>query len=402
MASYFGIFLYILTFICGFWLDASANRNNKRLHSIYVLWLYIFLCFGYMTGADWRSYEEEFYNWNSVFTKDYGYVYTINFFHYIIDDFWVIYDGFRCLYLWSVIKLLKKFTHYWLSALSFLMPMSLLSLTVDSPFRFMIALTFLNFAFVYILKSKYIPAVLCCIISVFFHLSVIMVIPLVFFLNKKIFANMNNWLLVLIYIVITVFTTSLDSINNVQSIIGLAFSDFGLNSYNSYEAKTSAIISFGWIIQSILFVFVLFTKSIVTRNTPNGSLVANMTILYFYIQRLGSAVPTGHRFGWLFTLFVAVYFVNLFYVKKFVGRLNGKVLFNKIIINNIHLFFITFVIYYGGSMTKTIVNHFAYIPYSNSIPYIIMGHKPYADRDKYNLDAYKQRTGDSYVLNSEK
>ena len=403
MSSYFSLSLYILTFVIGLWLDTKALMKNYRLRSIYIVWLYIFLCFGYMTGADWRSYEEEFYNWNRVFTKDYGYVYTMNFLHNYIDDFWVLYDGFRCLYLWSVIKLLKKVTPYWLSALSFLMPMSLLSLTIDSPFRFMIALTLLNFAFIYLFKAKYIPAILLCIIAAFFHASIIVLIPLVFLLKTNIFVKANNWILILIYIAVIVFSTSLESINELQTLVGLAFSDFGLNSYKSYEAEVSAnVFTFGLVLHNVIFIFILLTKDIVTRNTLSGSTVANMTILYFFVQRLGSTIPTGHRFCWLFTVFEAAYFMNLFHIDDLKWNLNNIILYNSKFVRRIKFIFVIFAFYYGSSMIKTIVNHFAYIPYTNSIPYILTEHKPYTERDKYNLDAYKQRTGKNYVLNTDK
>ncbi len=402
MASYGSLLLYIITFIFGFWLDSPAYRNNHNLRSVYVVWLYVFLCFGYMTGADWRNYEVVFYDWNDVMDKDYGYVYTTNFLHHIIGDFWVIFDGFRCLYLWSVIVLMKKFTPFWLSAISFMMPMSLLSLTVDSPFRFMIALMFLNFAIINLLKHRYVLVILFCIVAATFHASTIVVIPFLLLLNTGLFVKTKNWILVLVYLAIIVFTANLNNINYLQDIIGLAFSDFGLNSYKSYEAEISVgVFNLGFIIQSMLFLFVICTKSLIAQSTPNGTIVANMSILFFYIQRLGFAIPTGHRFCWLFTLFVAVYFANLFHIKYFKECFNTKVI-NSTIVRNVGIVFIMFIVYYGGSMTKTILNHFAYIPYTNSIPYVITGHKPFSEREKYNLIAYKQRTGKSFVLNSDK
>lgn len=397
MGSYFSLFLYILTFIGGFLLDSPSLRGNQIIRKVYVVWLYIFLCFGYMTGADWRSYEVVYNDWNDVMDKDYGYVYTTNFIHHFISDFWIVFDIFRCLFLWSVLKVLKYLSHYWLSAASFLMPLSLLSLTVDSPFRFMIALMLLNFSILLLIKSKYLLAALLCVIAVTFHTSVIVVVPFVFLIKTGIFVKAKNWVLLFVYLVVIVFTTRLDIISNLQSLIGLAFSDFGLNSYKSYTAEISVnVLSFGSIIQILLFLFVIYTRQIVVQNTPNGSLVTNMAILYFYIQRIGMAIPTGHRFCWFFSLFVAVYFADLFHVNRYRTLLNNKVLHKSL-----QVVYLVFILFYGATMTKTIVNHFAYIPYSNSIPYIIMGHKPYAERDKYNLDAYKQRTGESFILNSD-
>ncbi len=402
MENVFSLFLYILTFVGGFWLDTPSKRNNQKLRNIFVVWLYIFLCFGYMTGADWRNYEKEFYDWHSMMAKDYGYIYTMNFLHHIIEDFWIIFDGFRCLYLWSVILLLKKLTSYWLSAISFLMPMSLLVLTVDSPFRFMIALTFLNCALFCLLKSKYILAILCCGVAPTFHSAILFVIPFVFLVKTTFLLKTKNWILFLFYILVIVFTANLDRITGLQTILGLFLSDHGLNSYSSYEAESGVnFLTFGLVLQIFVFVFVIFTKSIVANKSSFGPIIANMAILGFYVSRFGIAIPTGHRFGWLFTLFLSAYFADLFLTRGRVENIIKSNFTNSVIARNIRLFFLIFAIYYGTIMTKTIVNHFAYIPYSNSIPYIIMGHKPFNERVYYNLNAYKQRTGQSYVLNTD-
>ena len=36
---------------------------------------------------------------------------------------------------------------------------------------------------------------------------------------------------------------------------------------------------------------------------------------------------------------------------------------------------------------------FDLIPYSNSIHYIVFGHKTYSERYEYNIKAYQERTG---------
>ena len=43
-----------------------------------------------------------------------------------------------------------------------------------------------------------------------------------------------------------------------------------------------------------------------------------------------------------------------------------------------------------------ISNGYSYIPYSNSIYYIITEHKSYNERDAYNFKAYKERTGHDF------
>ena len=52
------MFIYIVTFLLGILLDnIRVHRNVRRA---FIVWLYIFLCFGYMTGSDWRAYELQY------------------------------------------------------------------------------------------------------------------------------------------------------------------------------------------------------------------------------------------------------------------------------------------------------------------------------------------------------
>ena len=100
MEDLLSFLLYLLTFLGGFLVDKM--RPNSKVRKVFILWLYIFLCFGYMTGSDWRSYENEYIT-GSV--KSWNYVaeplslITLTKLYHIIPDFWLFLGICKCIYL---------------------------------------------------------------------------------------------------------------------------------------------------------------------------------------------------------------------------------------------------------------------------------------------------------------
>jgi len=54
-----------------------------------------------------------------------------------------------------------------------------------------------------------------------------------------------------------------------------------------------------------------------------------------------------------------------------------------------------FVSYFMLLMSKSLWQGYVYLPYSNSIWYILTEHKQYSERDNNNINFYRQRTGNS-------
>lgn len=84
------MFIYIITFLLGILLDSF--RVNKNIKIVFIIWLYIFLCFGYMTGSDWRAYElqyqsADYYYYNATYEK--GFYTLFYFLKLFISDFFI-------------------------------------------------------------------------------------------------------------------------------------------------------------------------------------------------------------------------------------------------------------------------------------------------------------------------
>ena len=99
--------LYLFTFILCLMTDYNI-KQKKEVRFIILLWLYIFLCFGYMTGSDWRNYEL-MYNYEDLerylLKGEIGFVYLVKCFKKITCDFWVFNACMKLFYLYSLLDI---------------------------------------------------------------------------------------------------------------------------------------------------------------------------------------------------------------------------------------------------------------------------------------------------------
>lgn len=391
----FSIFLYLGTIIYGIYLDSINYPANRAATSKnYVIWLFIFLCFGYMVGADWRNYE-------LAYLEGFGLIRFLSepiswvIFEYVpnvIPDFWLFSGLAKCLYLYTVIRLAKRITTKWISTVAILIPGVLAFMLIQNPMRYMFSLTIVNVSLIYLydfMKSggkrikDIVMVIVLAVISALCHNSCfifIILLPLSL-LSTKI-ANLKKTILFFVYMVLTVFTSNISYLAFLkESVISIAQDFITMPDYSSYEIESNdAIFSIGNILRIVFFIFVLRTKDSVVNKYDNGKIIYGLTLIYFFFSRILILIPTGFRLALPFVIFYTIYIVYL---------LNSKLAFYGKII----------VIYSLLSFTTQLWNSFDLIPYSNSIPYILTGHKPYQERDYYNIDEYKSRTGNYIYLN---
>lgn len=383
MSDYLSLLLYFLFFCGGFILDyANKKEPPKRC---FVFFLYVFLCFGYMTGSDWRGYELEYKYSSDILSEvsyEFGFYYFFDFLHRLIADFWVALALLKCIYLHSVIKILKKLTDKWLAALSLMMPIGLLFMLVDNPLRFMVACIFVNYGLYYLIKGKTILAIVITLIAPFFQITTLFILPLILLpLIKDKIVKVNRYVLVLSYLIIAVvfgvpsFITS--AIEDLSAWMVLVFNS---RSYSSYFVNNNdGILTIGSLLKIIIAVFVLLYKDLVRRNVKNGELICLFTILYLMFDRILLIIPSGFRLAIPLCPFFAALVLKIIDSRK----------------NKITRMLVPFLL--SLTLYSSLTRGYVYIPYSNSIYYIITEHKSYSERDKHNLDAMKKRTGHEHV-----
>lgn len=378
---------YIATFFLGLLLDfkSGKTRNNETWRKLFVFWFFIFSCFGYMTGSDWRGYELDFYYQNTdnfLYASEGGFGLIFKIMYHLTHDYWITVGVLKCLFLYTLIRWLRMITPFWLSILAITIlntdTFGLGFILIDNPLRYMVASIFINLAVEQLLLKKRVYAILLMLLAVTCHNSTLFylltLIP-IFVLCDRLF-NVNRILIVAIYVVIIIFVSVADNLvflkDSILQAIRMRVS--GFESYSSYVTEdTATLFSIGSLIKYFLFVCVLLTRDYIAKVYDKGRFLYGITIVFFFFDRILVAIPTGSRLLLVFNFFTVLYFVLLLRNKRIWGYA-----------------YIFLMLVTAG---RNIWNSYQYIPYSNSIPYIITGHKPYSERSINNPKAFTERTG---------
>lgn len=376
---------YIITILLGFAFDykGGTKRVNNTYRRLFVLWLYVFLCFGYMTGSDWRNYEQQFDYMQTIqdlgWVTEWGFSFIFLMLKKVFVDFWLVIGLLKCLYLYTLIRVVKLITPYWLSVVSLFITGGLGFMLIDNPLRFMTALILVNIAMELCLKNKRVAAFLLAFLSFIIHnASAFFVVLIWFMLKAEKIAKWNKSLVVMLFLAITVVSSNAQIIEALRSMMVYAAGLFGTyKSYSSYAVEdNSGFFTIGNLASIILFFVVIFSRDLIVKRNENGLFVYGMTIVYCLLNKLFILIPTGFRLTIPFAVFYFVYMVYLIRSKSLLKW--------------------ALILYIVFSYPLSLWNTYKYIPYSNSIPYIVMGHKDYETRYRHNIEAYQERTGKYY------
>lgn len=430
-SSVLSLFIYIATILEGLYLDYTTcykpekfpAKRVKKIRRLYLIWLYVFLCFGYMTGSDWRSYELTYVYGDGIdrFLSEpiSWFVFTV--FPKIIPDFVLFMGIAKCLYLYSVYKLVSTITDRWVSVLALLIPFKLSFMLIQNPFRFMLALIFVNMAFRYLYlyltepgwkRTKIVLLVFgLTLVSVLVHNSCVVLLPLVLvsFLAPRI-NKVNTFLLFIVYIIFAVFTSNLSFINELkENAIYFIQNYMEMSDYANYESEDNeAIWSIGNLLRILFFFFILRSKNQICCLYKNGTIVYGFSVLYLFLSRFLILIPTGFRLTLPFLVFYVIIIVYMWMYKrslKEISFMNAEAPMNNYSMMRlkgitsrplIPLFALIIISYSLLSFGRKAWTSYDILPYSNSIPYFVVGHKSYNERSQHNLDAYQARLGIQY------
>lgn len=377
---------YILTVIIGVALDfwGGYSKSTILMRKCFVLWLYVFLCFGYMTGSDWRTYEMQYMYMNSIsdlgWLNEMGFNFVFFSLKKILSDFWLVVGVLKCLYLYTLLRVAKLITPHWLAVISLMITGDLSFMLIDNPLRFMTALVLVNLALELCLKNKIALALLLVFLSFFMHntsIFYLLLIPCVLFAER--IARWNKVLLAILYVLFLYVGSSVQILEYMrQSMISFLITlSEDVRAYSAYEITSNAsFFSLGNMFGVMMFLIILLTRDIIIWKHENGKMVYSMAIINAMLSKLLIIIPTGFRLAIPFSIFYIVYMVFL--------------------LRSTSLLKWFFVAYISISFPLNLWTTYKYIPYSNSIPYILTGHIDYNTRSRYNINAYEKRTGKTY------
>lgn len=388
------LLVYLITMALGLYIDTKKDSGKKK--TCFIIWLFVFLCFGYMTGSDWRNYEPEYFDslMLSRYINEPGFLLIFKFSPIIIPDFWLFLGIVKCIHLFTLMKLLQLVSEKWISILVLLFPYQVCFMLVQNPLRFMMALTFVYWGVILYLRSRiakyntkktmtFVKMTLLFLLASLFHnscLFMLLTLPVYFYADR--FVNMNRVILFVIYIFIIVITTNVSLIN--EMIGDLNYSIMGYYSIKDYSetysvADSSNIFSIGNILKIVFFLFILLSRdSVYKRKSNRNSYIYGLALSYCYFDRIFLLIPTGFRLVIPFMNFYIAYFILMLYTERRYAQI--------------------FIMYSFLTFANKLWFSYDLIPYSNSIPYIVTGHKDYYERHLNNVVQYKERTGEEIVL----
>lgn len=378
--------IYLLIII---WLFVLSYRIKAKfkfpIFSLFLLM--IFLCFGYMTGSDWRNYETEYYSEFSVRLVEPGYMLLSNLFSRSHINFWVFHIFFKCVFYIFFISFIcniyvaKKIDHLnlfdyayiysgtnrtilcgimmWVASFGFFM-------LINCPFRNVISCAIMLPAFVYLFRGKIVYYYLFTVLAISFHFSAVLML----FLPLVKLEKVSSKCLVLIYmsllILLSIGGSSL--LLNILAKISPSILYDRITFYEDSELESS-VFSVGLLPRLLCLWAILRYRSKICANFACGNKIVSLCYFYLLLSLIYCVYPL---------LFRCALFLSPFYILGIICSLSVM----KI---NVRKYIKVAWLVFALGITVTTVQTPAYVPYSNIITsYIMGGNHSYFYRDNYN------------------
>ena len=377
---YTNMWIYIIIYcLILFFAFNKKAENTKIIFNLLLLLLGIFLCFGYMTGSDWRVYEQLYNSLNfsnlleNVKGFEFGYPITQIIFKSLGFSFWPFFIILKIICFSITIKIFKKYSdnNYIWGLLVFFGVFSL-DAYIDNPMRNLIASVIFLSSLKYIEKNKFIKYAFFVLIASSFHMSALLMIPIYFIKKIRITPKL---IVLIVSITIIIAVGSQFILRQFLFDLFLGSDDFVLKRFNYnyfheslYEDRQN-LITIGFIVHYTIFALIVFKKKEFEK-IKNGRLLFNLTFIYIIVYTISFGVLIFFRMR----LFVLVPFcISVAYLPLLYKKLYMKV-FSIIMIIIVSFF----------TMTSTITRSYKYIPYTSHISYIFKTKPTFYERSNYN------------------
>lgn len=338
----------------------------------------IILCFGYMTGSDWRNYELE---WNLINVDNYnpfedgyeepGYWFLCYYAKKIGLGFWELNILIKLIGYYAFLRIYRFFDNNCAWGLSYALVFWMLNSLINFPARNFCAWICFFYGLKYIYERDWKKYIIVCALGLFFHKATIFSIPLYFltYRMKEKSLKMSIWFIIPIVYLILVFRVQLLEYFSLLKFLDL---DRRIGNYlesgtdNPYLQRTS--FSVGLIIRSLVFVVATFYYKEITSRFKYGQFVLNMGLVVVLYDAIATFIPIIARAHGSILIMYCVLFSYLMQVVKV----------NRILIKGI----VTAILLLYT--TLTIQQGYIYVPYSNYLTYIFRDKPSYFYRDSYN------------------
>lgn len=366
--------VYILPVILCYIIGISKQRKLLKVELLFLIYLVIFLCFGFMCGSDWRSYETIY---TSIDLNNYGWGYYaepgfyayLAFFKLLGVDFWNLNVFTKVVSFIVCLKTLKEYlSDRLLLGLMYFIPWYGIYLYIDCPMRNMMAMSIFLLAVPYLKSRSFLKYSILMVIAASFHFSAIIYIFLYFFVNRRI----SSKVFVILYIIVNLIFVSRSLTIGIISLLfgGIPYVEGKLESYiiNESVFASGRIFSLGMLLHFAYFLIILCKRRTLEKY-DNGNFIINMAILYLLLYRVAGTIEIFMRFLLFLSPFFCVALIRCTCAFSMASR-------------RVYLLMLLMVAFIG---LQRIFADYRYIPYTSYLPYLIEGNYPsYEYRTMYN------------------
>jgi len=361
--------IIIISLIYGF-LNTKYKFRNNITYFLLILLSFI-VCFGYMTGSDWKTYELMYDDQAIDERMEVGYVLLNNTLSIIIKDFFVYLGLLKVAVFLIMCKLALRSKANIPIFVMLLLSFGGFYLFIDNPLRNFLAIGFCVLSCKYIVREDLIRYILCILIACSFHLSALIFIPAYWLSTIKI---KSKWLFVIYITFFIVFSTQSFLLDFINSIFG-SFSFFNEKFAEYIDSDlygTGKSISFGNVFNIALLIVILRNRKQIVSSSIYGNLIFSFSYYYFLLYRFGASFSIFTRLQLYFVVFFSIS-LSVIFIKEY------STLYKRILLLIIGVYCVLIV-------NLTVTSSEKYIPYSNYILYTITNNKkPYLVRLNYNL-----------------
>lgn len=364
------MFLYIIIFL--FYLIAlyvgKSYRNNSNKVILYYI-IPIFLCFGYMTGSDWRMYELEFYDVSlKLSMKEPSYYLLAQIFNYCGIGFWEFTILYKLIGYYVFLHFFLKYSNNIIWGLIYWFPNYALFLWIDHPARNFIAYIIFLFALQYIEKKKPIQYVTIVLLASSFHATCLIMLPVYYIINVWKKERYTIWLVVVVafYLVSDVLRVFLLQV----------FEMFGFMDRIAPYLQTDAY--FDKQVSPLRFLIMLLPIFIATISIEKIRLRFQFADLMLKLSFICIIILCLGNIHYLFFRFHSFLMVPFCVLVSYICMSFDFKLYYK---HSLRAFIILFSFVY---MINLITRDSHYIPYSSYLEYIFQDKPSYHYRAQYN------------------
>ena len=363
--------LYLLSMLSCLW---GSLCKNKVVVYYLLFFLLLFLCFGYMTGTDWRNYELAYYaaDFKSIleerFEVGYGILQSVC--NALSIDFWVFHIGIKILVF---IALCRFIVYSGINILLFwtlFLPEMGFFLFVDCPFRNLIAFGIFCLSVPALLERRAKIYFLLISVAVLFHTSALILYPIYFLCGT----HLRNKYWILLFVITNIIAYDIENvITNVFSVAFAAvpFVQDKLLYYVLDEDFIQSKINIGTIYRALLFLLFLYYRPQIVKGHRYGSILFNLSMIYFVIYPFTISLKIFSRFSIYLLPFCLL---SLIILLKEIRKPITKILF------------LAFLLLWSFLKGYTVLTaDCRYIPYTNYLQYWMEEKPSYHYRSNYNL-----------------